>query len=338
MGKDFEIIDKFNDNNSNILNFELNDELYNEVVKNMPQNMTNIEKTIYIYLKLCTLLTYDEEYYASKQDDEVNKRHIDISKLSDIDLSNNEVICYEFNAIFAKILDRFGYKFKIQLQSDECLEYGHTSLYYICDEYVISADSVTSILCGDLQLAKRGKMPVGLKCLNNSSDICREFNYALEEMTELIKDQTYKTNSNFRKILDEYLSLTQPKQFDISINRKIEMFFELLFKSNLTGMDAIGYITTLVMGIFDENVKKCMSVTIVTENIDNHLKPTVIFTINNDINDYNNNIYICFNPPNNLRRFNRDEMQNLFDNKNFVFRDKVVPGIIGGCLDDIRKY
>lgn len=333
-------IEKSNDNNSGILNFNLDNDFYQEIIGNMPTNMTNLEKTIYVYLKMCTLLTYDEEFYASFQDDLTNKKHSDINRLSTITKINNQVICYEFNAIYAKILDKLGYKFKIVLQNENCLGYGygHTSLMYVCDEYIVSADSVTSVLCGDLQLVKRGKLPVGINCKNESLDIIKEFNYTLEEISELIKDQRVKKDNNFMKTLDEYRSLIELSNIAPNINEKIDMFFELLLKSNLNGVDAIGYITVLANGIFNSEVKKSINNTIVTENQNGSLRPVVIFTLNNDISKYDSNLYLIFNPPNGLRQYNYEEIQKLFDDRILIFRDRVIPGIVGVNVSDVRRY
>lgn len=51
----------------NLDQLKLTDELKNEVLKDMPEKLDSVKKAIYIYIKLCKILTYDPEFYALGQ-------------------------------------------------------------------------------------------------------------------------------------------------------------------------------------------------------------------------------------------------------------------------------
>ena len=61
---------------------------------------------------MCKLLTYDEEFYAVNQKGPLTEKHETIDNLAKISRSNNKVVCYEFNAIYAYMLKKIGINYK----------------------------------------------------------------------------------------------------------------------------------------------------------------------------------------------------------------------------------
>ena len=49
---------------------------------------------------MCKLLTYDDEYFAVNQKGPATEKHKDVNYVSNINLTNNRVVCFEFNLIY----------------------------------------------------------------------------------------------------------------------------------------------------------------------------------------------------------------------------------------------
>ena len=143
---------------------EINAELEKEVLKDMPEDLSVLEKCLYIYVKLCTLLSYDDEYYALNQEGEVLEKHKDYKNVEKITKENNRVTCYEFNLLYTKFLSKLGVNFESSYRNylnEEGYGKTHVELGYRVGKYLVFADSVESILEGDIANSKYDKTVVG---------------------------------------------------------------------------------------------------------------------------------------------------------------------------------
>lgn len=95
------------------LTVKLDEQLRQALISDMPNDLTDLEKAVYIYIKMCKVLTYDDEYYALNQKGLASAKHRFVEHVSEINLQNNRVVCYEFNIIYAKLLSELGIKFKL---------------------------------------------------------------------------------------------------------------------------------------------------------------------------------------------------------------------------------
>ena len=66
---------------------------------------------------------------------------------------------------------------------------GHANLEFRSDKFLVSADSVTSILQGDIMQAKLNQPLVGLKCVNRNQQTQQEFKQSLTKMYQLNAQQ-----------------------------------------------------------------------------------------------------------------------------------------------------
>ncbi|MBQ9279449.1 MAG: hypothetical protein IJ215_00120 [Clostridia bacterium] len=92
-------------------NIRITKELHDDVLKSMPQEMdghpiTKAETAVYIYTRLCQMLTYDPVYaYNSNVGVQA---HLNPIRLNSITPSNNNILCYEFAYLYSKFLEEFG--------------------------------------------------------------------------------------------------------------------------------------------------------------------------------------------------------------------------------------
>lgn len=327
-------------------NVEIDKELENKILEGLPNEASELEKAIYIYIKMCKLLTYDDEYYAVNQIGKATYKHRDIKYVSSINLKNNKVVCFEFNLIYSKLLDKLGIKFGSTYKNMIGEVYGesHTYLEFRSQKFLVRADSVMSILQGDIMQAKLNQPLYGLICLNKNEKTKKEFSEAVNKMYELIAKQE-KSNEKYMvghiktldELLAEYRQVTSNLE-DIDINERFAILIEKVNETKMVGIDSLSYILQLRNIMFSEYERQNnIFVTIIRNNEpfdkERVAMASAIFTINVKGIETNpeENIYYYFNPNKKLVVISKEELQEKFDNKTFEYvqsKNPKIPGII----------
>ena len=302
-------------------------DLEKEILGSIPPDLNNTEKSIYIYIKMCKLLSYDEEIYAYNQKGEVLKKHQDYHYISKINLNNREVVCFEFNVLYCYFLSKLGlnYKSNYLISQEESYGMGHVSVEYRTDKYLINADSTVNIIYSDLYYAKFNKKLGGIKCLNSNKKTQSEFNNMLNKVYERIYDK----ENQFEDMANNDISSKLKYLFDS---------FQKLPKDNLNTMDCVSYFIDLYRSIFDSDERKNkVKVTFVRCGS----KINIIVTINSFGVEYieDNNYYIVI-PNGNISSITHEELQDVFDDGRYEYvndkRDKI-PGIKLDNIEDVKR-
>ena len=226
-------------------NVKLNDNLKKIIYAQMDNSYNDLEKSIYIYIKLCKSLSYDTLYYISGQRGMQLDFHRNPNRIETIEDGTNEIVCYEFNAIYGKFLDDLNIKYTINSKmATDAYGRGHVNLKYNVDKCIVFADAVTSIIGGDLVNAKLNLDLEGLKCVNLSEDAKLIFNKALVKVYKDIKDNEKYSNKQFKHGLND-INVPGTK-----IEDKIELMIDLVEKSGLKIVDSMGYLMKLRREIF----------------------------------------------------------------------------------------
>lgn len=242
------------DENSLTSKTNLNPELIEAITKDIPANYSTLEKAIYIYIKMCKILSYNDEFFAAKQRGLAAEKHRMIDYIETISPQFPEVVCYEFNAIYAKMLHSLGINFQ-----RECFSWknkygdGHENLSFRVGKYIIEADSSRQILTGDLFNAKVGNSIKGLKCRNQNFDTYMDFD---EILRKVYKDIKKEDKSTFSEALKEYEELTNAKQAHIPFNTRFDLFLEKIRTSSFNGLNIMSYILRLVNVLFTEEERE----------------------------------------------------------------------------------
>lgn len=272
-------------NDNNVLDVVINDDLKKYVFDNMPQNYSDMEKAIYVYIKLCKLLTYDPEFYANNQSGGIARIHEDISRLATISPSETRVVCYEFTQLFAKFL----FDLDLNYEVDGGFSYygdGHANLKFRVGEYIISADSVTSILGGDMYNAKINGELVGLVCNNRNQQTKDNFRKIYDRVyDDIIRSEDIQESDEglFYDFLDMFDSLCEEE--DVSIEKKQSIFEKRCKEIQLPTMDKLSYMLKFSKAIFEEELDKGQfEATIVAKKDIEGYKiktlPTIVYSFN----------------------------------------------------------
>ena len=297
-------------------NIKLNPLVKEEILKGVPKEYSELEKAIYIYIKMCKLFTYDDEYYAVGQKGPASLKHIDPSYIESLTLEKNRAVCFELSLIYGKLLNEMGINFKICYQKD--YGWGHSNLGFRTGKYLINTDFVTSILRGDLIRAKLNDTLEGIRCLNKNENTKKEFSHTLENVYhDIIYQEKGEKGTlepeTFDEIMKEYQKHTDNLK-EVSLKEKMFIMLKKSDDKNLKGIDSFGYILNLQNILFTkEEQKKNFGITLIRNNEKNEegrIRASMIFYLNpKDYNeDSEENLYFIFLPGEPLRELTKKEL------------------------------
>ena len=294
-------------------NVDINQEYENEILKDLPSSL--IEKTIYIYLKMFRTLKYDYELI----DDSIVKKHKDLTRIKEINIKNNKVFSYEFSCILAKLFEKLKINF----------EYNDKYIIARINKYIIKYKTITA----DFNILKVSELDLlkGITILNENKNSKNEFLKTINS----IYCKLYQDNINFNILNMPFNELVtcyrlNSNNISISFTKKYEIF-EKLISDVVIEDNAIGYLYEIKTLIFNGNeLGSNISFATVAENTDSKINPVVIITINyTNINLYNSNKYIYYNPPKELEKYSLNELRRQFFNGRFKYIKNSKDNIVG---------
>ena len=320
---------------------QVDKELESAILDGMPSDLSTLEKAIYVYLKMCKLLTYDEEYYALNQQGVAKAKHADLSYVSTINLTNNKVVCFEFNMIYSKLLNDLGIKFASDYKNmiGEAYGDGHANLEFRVDKFLVKADSVTSILQGDIMQAKLNQPLVGLTCINKNAQTQQEFRDAITKIYKILApEKEVEHIETLEELLKEYEKVTTNIE-EIDLDQRLNILLDKIKESGLVGIDSLSYVLQLRKILFTDVMRENnIKVTILRDNEaagDGRVATaSAIFAINkDDFSNQDGTIYYYFNPQSGFLTISYEELQEKFNGGAFEYiakDDPRIPGIDNG--------
>lgn len=326
---------------------KIDSDLENAIMDGFPYDASELEMAIYIYIKMCKVLTYDEEYYVVNQMGVAVEKHRSTSHIASITLQNNQIVCFEFNIIYAKFLNMLGINFTSNYVSSigEAYGEGHANLDFRCGKYLVKADSVTSILHGDIANSKINLPLEGISCLNKNLNTQNEFKKAYQHMYNLIASQEKDFNNkhvpyvqSLDELLDEYTNKTNNMK-EVPLDERLSILIDKVNKKEMVGIDALSYVQHLRKILFNEEERKNNVKIIIIRNNkpfdkDKVAMPSVIVALNKEgfKNNPNETVYFYYNPNKELIAVTSEELQSRFNSGTFEYianDDPKIPGIKG---------
>lgn len=315
--------------------------LKNRILEGLPRDVSDLEKAAYIYIKMCKLLVYDDEFYAFDMRGNVKKKHENIKNLANINLVDNKVVCYEFNAIYAKILDELGIKFEMNVNPFREFGGGHANLEFRDGKFLVLADAVKSILNGDLTRAKLNQVLNGFVCLNNNSETKEEFSEKVTRMYELVVKQEKEKSGDkskpeveksetFDDIVSKYKKMSFIKK--INLDDKFRILVDKANGSNLHKIDVFAYMLQLKKIIFTESEQqKNIMMSIIKKNFGgDSATVNMILSLNNSgFDETTEQTLYYIHDGYTLRTSSKEELDAWFDLKLFEYIDDSDPRVPG---------
>lgn len=339
---DYESINKYEKTNDDYNNgisiseiIKLDPALEHAVLSDMNPTYSLLEKAIYIYYKLCELLTYDQEYYAANQKGEEAESHCDINRINNITLENNEVVCYEFIAIYSYFLRHLGIKYTVDNAVQDEYGKGHSTISFKVGEFLITVDPTRSILSNDMTSAKINAPLIGMRMTNENVATRNKF---LETYNKVINDiqNTKKNKKIFADTVREYREKYAQKH--LSKKEKLYLLFKEIGNTNLKGIDVISVHMRIYEHLFkeDEDININFISSTINAYKDYNYTPLTILSVRISDDDY---IYYQIDPnnPNLVETISKEEIKELFESRDFAYlgnQKKEIPGINLGSRED----
>lgn len=339
---DFESTNQYLKNDDpNEQKISINPELKSKILESIPEGLDNLQKAIFIYMKMCEILTYDDEFYAVNQQGVVAFKHEQIDHINEITPSNNRVVCYEFNAIYSVFLKQLGFNYQI-ISSGYMDDFGggHAFLTFKSGDYIIKVDSVTGVLNGDIPRVKQ-KLPLeGIIVLNKNNETKEKFKTELKRMEDLYYQ--IGKEPTFEETLKAY-EQSSPNIMIIPFAEKLAIFFTKLKNNNYAQVDRLGYIQILKKTLFSQlELDNNISISYIRNN---HPTPNleaesiVIIAIDDDMSDETK--YYIYNARLGLNEIEKEELQERFDNGHYDYINPKskpnIPGIKKEVVRDVRR-
>ena len=342
---DYYYVNKINEiKDKNIEKVVLNKDLKDLILSGMPANYSKLQQAIYIYIKMCKLLSYDDEFYVSRQSGDIADYHSDIKNLANITPQNRIVVCYSFNALYAKMLNELDIKYEVITSHTMEDEYGrgHSYLAFKVGKFITFADSVTSILEGDLVKAKLNEDLKGLYCKNKNEETLNEFEQIKAGVYRFVveQEQQQKQKKTFSQLLKEY-EATIESQETVSIKDRIDIMMAKAKEFGKKGVDNLGFIHRLKRLIFtDQELNHILTIVIIKNNIPDSktkkAKASVIFSIlyTNSKDKIRSFKYYYYDALGELIPISQQELENMFNDRLFEYIDIRGPRIPGLKVSD----
>lgn len=349
---DIESFEKIKQRENNFMKFvKISDSLREKILSKMPNDLTALEKAMYIYIKMCKTLTYDDEYFVIGQKGLRAKKHQNVGHIMDITPDKNNVVCFEFNAIYAKFLEELGIEYEINSSLENRYGKGHANLFFKAGKYIVGADSVSTHLNNDLTRSKLNQPLIGLLCINSNIESRKSFFESLYKVYNLIVDELEEEKNRypnsffpkenerttFENRVDSYKSLTSNIK-PISLSQKIDILSHELNDSKIVGIDYISYMLQLKKFLFNEEELTSKINLVIIKNQDNTSKgkiitSSVVLTANekgiSDI-DCTDNSYYLFDTKGGFRQCTKEEIEDNLKSGKYEYVDKndhFIPGI-----------
>lgn len=311
----------------------LDDRLVEYLLSGMKDSYTDVEKAMHIYVKMCRVLSYDPTFYAENESREVNLLHTSPSNLKNISLDNTNIVCYEFNAILGQMLKKLGINYEVKSRSSYYAD-GHAYLSFRADDYIVNADSLSSIIGSDLLNAKVAQELKGLTCENKNVVMRNKFQVMLQEVYQniLTAEKTKATDSTvFRKLADMMMSLNEG-DINITTQDRLDIFQEICATTKLPTVEKQAYLLSMFKNVFHDNMGAKLTIVSEKESPSQRFySPNMIISLRQrkgNIFTKNYDYYIYDATTSTWSPVSRETLQSKVDNETLHwFGTHFVPGI-----------
>ena len=310
---------EFIPNEDLVNNFELNYELEETILNEIPNIFTDLQKAYYIYKRLCQKFSYDEEYYyllSYGRESKVALKHQDFDRLEKLK-GGDDVICTEFSLIFAKFLKKLNIPFQLlgyKNQMVDKIDSKHIKVRFKTGDYVVDADAAHLITKSDMVFEKIYGQTNFFTVVNEHK---RTQDFFVKELKEV--DDYFANNKELMEYSDAkelYEKLYVDSKKKLSFNDKIKLIFDIIESQNLKFIDMLSFINTIQKNIFYEEGDK-FQIEFFVDNSENHSKLNILVCYNENKNKLTEHIkencYIIVTPDKEKKQISYDIIKENFE-------------------------
>ena len=244
---------------NNYSDVEVDEELINQILKEIPENYTDFQKVYFIYKYVCAHFVYDPYYLAGSQKEKYDiNHHKQKESVKNINLVNNNVVCYDISVIIAKLIERLGHPVQLITSDGKKLnDYGsrHAAVKTKVGEYWIMLDIANGLIHNDMTFQQLTGQVNNFSILNIVKRTCLK---AEQEMEEVDRDfnEKYDSYKKHVKALDEYKS-RYANNDSVSFEEKVQVVISSVLDSQIDDTSKILYVKDVINMVFGGKDDKC---------------------------------------------------------------------------------
>lgn len=232
--------------------FKINEDLKHRIINKIPADYTPLQKCVFVYGYMCSILEYSTDYYANEE--LFAPRFQNPKNLEKVDgTSYNQVVCYTFCAIYQSIIESLNLpKVKIvhsvEMDEDGNFEDYHDSIELLIDGVVYNVDATTGVLMNnDLVDQKFENRKIKHFTVLKTGNLPRDSKKA--ELQQVI-DTVYE-DLKLTKLSDQYVRQKADEYKKLPLQNRFNLFKKLLQYTPDYSISALNYIQVLKHSLFD---------------------------------------------------------------------------------------
>ena len=312
-------------------NIEINKNFKNYLLSDIPSDFTKIEKAFYIYLKLCNIFTYD---IISLNGLKSNIDHKDIKRVKELDNNNNVILCYEFIAIYAKILDKLEINYRINGKQN--YGEGHTNITIEYNNLNIMVEPTRGVIDCDLTNAKIGVLLEGFMFSTEDNEKKNDMDKSIEKVYKYVEEKYGKKYLSQKEMINKNKENLQNND-TLTLDNRFELLISKLVNSNLPPIEIIKQLGIIRKSVFEDLDYFDYYLVANKEEMSypNNIKLSIVLVFNKfGIHSEKENKYYIYNYPKSIEKISLDSLEKLFIDSKIAYiksHKKEIPGILKEC-------
>ena len=338
----------FVSNDDLINSFNINENLKNEILQEIPSHFSNIQKAYYIYRRLCQKFSYDPDYYIHSMYNDTNSKinHYDIKRLESLH-GNEDIICGEISLVYAKFLSFFDIPCQL-LDSDDKemkeLSQKHMKARLKIDGFMIDADIAYGIYDSDLSTEKSLGEIKRFKLLNTSDRYRNKFNQEIKEVDKYINDNII--NLEYDDAIRIYKSISKTNSINnTNVFERVQLLEKTIVENKLDFINIMVWTKAIKEHLLGDKDTCCKLEFIANTNPtgdkkDLELAALVIYN-NNDIEQLNETYqYDIITEDKKIEHIEFSELKDRFNKGIYFLTDpsRKLPGIVDGDNNERKDF
>lgn len=316
--------------------FTINPKLKESISNGMPKNLSLEEQAMYIYVKLCTILEYDEEYmYRDKGISSEFKSTFSEEHLEQI-APKSKITCFDFSRLYAKLINELDGDIEAVIISEGANQ-GHFSVGFYTDKIstVLEAINIDGKKdpTNDLMKAKNGIKLRGIKPISDKTHV---IDPALEKAYESIYGRSALSIKGF---VQQIKSLPKNDIPD-DLKLKLQSFIEVMLEKGITGNEFVQTLDGMYKShFFGAGVEKAYLGRRLEQNGEKHIQRMVLFRQSTEDEQKEPNLFLIDTSTLNIVEPTSQQLIEKLNNGNIVYESEEhkIPGIDKEAQDGANR-
>lgn len=212
--------------------WEITPEIREAIFADMPQDLSLEEQAMYIYCKMCTILSYDEGYLYRDKLNKVNYESTFSKEHLEGLMPGDKITCYDFSRMYAKLINELDGDITAVMILEGANE-GHALAGFYTENVSATVEAINVASnkdsTNDLMKAKNGIKLKGVKTISDREGIIEQ---ALDKVYPQILG---KQPQSIKEYIQELKKLPQEQDVPNDIVLKLQSLLEIMKSNHIFG-------------------------------------------------------------------------------------------------------